>query len=62
MDAVVRLLVVAALTIDAVVHLQLADYYQSAVPDGIGQGNLFRIEAAFGVVVSCWWARLPRFS
>ncbi|MBW4096304.1 MAG: hypothetical protein HIU81_13540 [Acidobacteria bacterium] len=51
---VVRLLVVAALAIDAVVHLQLADYYPSAVPDGIGQGNLFRIEGAAAAVVGLY--------
>jgi hypothetical protein len=45
-----RLLVVAGLVVDAVVHLRLAHGYQLAQPGGIGQGNLFRIEAAVAVL------------
>ncbi|MFH5880167.1 hypothetical protein [Arthrobacter sp. NA-172] len=54
MDIVLRLLVVAALVIDAIVHLQLAPGYQLAAPDGIGQGNLFRLEAAAALVVGLY--------
>lgn len=44
-----RVLIAAALAIDAVVHLQLAGLYDQAAPGGIGQGNLFRIEAGFAI-------------
>jgi hypothetical protein len=54
MDIVLRLLVAGALAIDAVVHLQLASYYQTAVPAGIGQGNLFRIEATVAILVGLY--------
>lgn len=45
-----RVLVPAGLLVDAVVHLRLASGYQLAQPDGVGQGNLFRIEAALAVL------------
>jgi hypothetical protein len=48
----VRLLTAAGLVVDAVVHLQLASGYQQAAPGGIGEGTLFRIEAAVAVVVA----------
>lgn len=51
---VLRLLISAALAIDAVVHLRLASYYQSAAPAGIGQGNLFRIEAAAAILAGLY--------
>ena len=35
-------------------HLQLAPDYQLAAPAGIGQGNLFRIEAVAAVLVALW--------
>lgn len=54
LDGVLRVLVVAALVIDAVVHFQLAPYYQAAAPGGIGQGNLFRIEAAAAVIAALY--------
>ncbi|WP_284980415.1 hypothetical protein [Arthrobacter sp. fls2-241-R2A-200] len=41
-----RVLIVVTLGIDAVIHARLAPGYQSAAPDGIGEGNLFYIEAA----------------
>ncbi|MEW1808732.1 hypothetical protein [Pseudarthrobacter sp. NPDC080039] len=43
---ILRLLTVAALAVDALIHARLAPGYQSAAPDGIGEGNLFYIEAA----------------
>ncbi len=49
-DITLRSLTAAALLVDAVLHLQLAANYQLAAPGGIGQGNLFRIEAALAVV------------
>jgi len=42
----VRGLTTAGLAVEAVIHLQLAPVYQLAAPSGIGQGNLFRVEAA----------------
>ncbi|MFB9712935.1 hypothetical protein [Arthrobacter methylotrophus] len=53
-DVVLRLLVVAALVIDAVVHFQLAPGYQLAAPGGIGQGNLFRLEAAAALLAGLY--------
>ncbi|MGX7678968.1 hypothetical protein ACSMXN_08715 [Jatrophihabitans sp. DSM 45814] len=43
--AALRLTTAAGLAVDAVVHAQLASSYQLAAPGGIGQGNLFRVEA-----------------
>jgi len=51
---VLRVVTAAGLAIDAVVHLQLAPTYQLAAPAGIGQGNLFRIEAALAVLAALW--------
>lgn len=45
-ELTLRVVVVAALAVDCVVHLQLAGALQMAAPDGIGGGNLFRIQAA----------------
>lgn len=47
-----RVLVVAGLAVDAYVHLHLAGTYQLVHPQGIGQGSLFRIEAAVAIVVA----------
>jgi hypothetical protein len=49
-----RILTVAALAVDAVVHLHLAPGYQLGNPAGIGQGNLFRIEAVAAIVVGLY--------
>jgi hypothetical protein len=49
-----RVLVSAALAVDAIVHLRLASDYQLAAPGGIGQGNGFRIEAAVAVAVGLY--------
>lgn len=51
---VLRLLVVAALTVDAVVHLRLAAGYQVGQPAGIGTGNVFRIGAALAVLAALY--------
>lgn len=45
-----RAVIVLGLLVDAVIHLQLASVYQLAAPAGIGQGTLFRIEAAVAVL------------
>jgi hypothetical protein len=37
---------------DAVIHLDLAGQYQAAAPGGIGQGTLFRIQAAAALLVA----------
>lgn len=50
----VRLVVVAALTLDAVVHLRLAPGYQLGQPAGIGAGNLFRIAAAAAILAALY--------
>lgn len=47
-----RLVVVVGLVIDAIVHLQLAGTYDLAAPAGIGEGNLFRIEAVAALLVA----------
>ncbi|GAB4081014.1 hypothetical protein [Modestobacter muralis] len=51
-DAALRLVVAAGLAVDAVVHLRLAPGYQLADPTGIGQGNLFRVEAVVAALVA----------
>lgn len=51
-DVVLRLLTAAALVVDAVVHLRLAPGYQLAAPEGIGAGNLFRVEAVVAVLAA----------
>ncbi len=53
-ELIVRILVVAALAVDAVVHLRLAPNYQVAAPDGIGGGNLFRIQAIAAIVAALY--------
>ncbi|MBT2534330.1 hypothetical protein J7E83_19805 [Arthrobacter sp. ISL-48] len=45
-----RVLVAAGLVTSAVIHLRLASGYQQAAPGGIGQGNLFRIQAAVAIL------------
>ncbi|GAA2503393.1 hypothetical protein GCM10009858_46760 [Terrabacter carboxydivorans] len=51
---VLRLVVAAALVVDAVVHLRLASGYQQSAPSGIGAGNIFRIEAAAAIIMAAW--------
>jgi hypothetical protein len=50
----IGLVVAVGLVVDAVVHLRLAPDYQLAAPDGIGQGNLFRIAAVAAVLSALW--------
>ncbi|MDQ3615559.1 MAG: hypothetical protein M3393_02840 [Actinomycetota bacterium] len=49
-----RLLTVAGLAVDAIVHLRLAAGYQVAYPDGVGGGNLFRLEAVGAIVAGIY--------
>ncbi len=49
-DFALRGITAAGLLVDAVLHLQLAANYQLAAPGGIGQGNLFRIEAVLAIL------------
>jgi hypothetical protein len=51
---VLRVLVPAALVVDAIVHLHLAHGYQQAQPGGIGEGTLFRLEAVLALVSAAW--------
>ncbi len=53
-DILLRLLIAAALVTDAVVHLDLASGYQLGAPGGIGEGNLFRLEAAVAILVGLY--------
>ncbi len=53
-DVLLRITTAAALGVDALVHLRLAPGYQQAAPQGIGAGNLFRVEALLAVVVAAW--------
>ncbi len=51
-EPLVRVLVVAALTVEAVVHLRLADTMQLAAPGGVGGGALFRVQATVAAVAA----------
>jgi uncharacterized membrane protein len=52
--------VIAALAIDAYVHLHLASSYASARSGGVSEGDLFRIEAALATVAAALLVR-PRW-
>lgn len=49
-----RVAVAVGLGVDAYIHLRLAGGYQQANPDGIGQGNLFRLESAAAIAAGAW--------
>lgn len=51
---VLRVVVAAALAVEALIHLRLAPGYQQSAPDGIGAGNLFRLQAATAIVAAVW--------
>lgn len=53
-DLVLRGMTAAGLFVEAAIHLELAADYQLAAPAGIGQGNLFRIEAALALLAGLW--------
>lgn len=54
MNVVFRILIAAALVVDAIVHFSLAANYQQAAPDGIGAGNIFRIQAVLAVLAAIY--------
>lgn len=47
-----RVVTATGLVVDAVIHLRLASGYQQAAPGGIGEGNLFRIQAVVALLVA----------
>lgn len=49
-----RVLVVAALVVTAVIHLQLAPGYQQVPHDGIGQGTLFQVQAVASLAAALY--------
>jgi hypothetical protein len=49
-----RVLIAAGLIVSAVIHFQLAPGFQQAAPDGIGGGNLFRIQATVAVLAALY--------
>ncbi|MHC6231830.1 hypothetical protein ACX5I6_20050 [Arthrobacter sp. MMS24-T111] len=51
---ILRVLAAAALAVDAAVHAQLAPGYQSAAPEGFGEGNLFLAEAVVAAVAGLY--------
>jgi hypothetical protein len=51
---ILRVLAAAALFVDAIVHARLAPGYQSAAPEGLGEGNLFLAEAAAAAVAGLY--------
>jgi hypothetical protein len=53
--------VIAALAIDAYVHLHLASSYASARSGVVSEGDLFRIEAALAIVVAAALLVRPRW-
>jgi len=53
-DLALRGMTAAGLFTDAAIHLELAADYQLAAPAGIGQGNLFRIEAGLALLAGLW--------
>lgn len=61
-EVAVRVVVVLALVIDAVVHLRLASNFQLAAPGGIGGGALFRAQAGLALVTALYllFSRTPR--
>jgi hypothetical protein len=46
------MLTAVALVVDGAVHLHLAPGYQAGAPQGIGQGNLFLLEAGVALVAA----------
>lgn len=62
-ELTLRVAVAAALAVDCVVHLQLADAIQLAAPGGIGGGALFRGQAiAAGLAAVLLLATRRRFA
>lgn len=53
-SALLRLVVVSGLGVDAYVHFDLAAGYQLAAPGGVGGGTLFRLEATAALLAGLW--------
>ncbi|UUL75543.1 hypothetical protein NG819_15255 [Pseudarthrobacter sp. Fe7] len=51
---VLRVLAAAALAVDAAIHFRFAPGYQSAAPEGFGEGNLFLAEALTAAVAGLY--------
>ncbi|NJC23340.1 hypothetical protein BJ994_002416 [Arthrobacter pigmenti] len=51
---VLRVIIAVGLAVDAYVHFVLAPQYQFAYPDGIGGGNLFRIQAVVAILAAIY--------
>lgn len=54
MMLVLRIVIAAALVVDAVIHLQLAPGYEQAAPGGIGQGTLFVIQSIVAILIAVY--------
>ena len=52
--ALLRAATAAGLAADAAVHAQLAPDYQAAAPGGIGEGNLFLLEAGTAALAALY--------
>ncbi|MFI8484097.1 hypothetical protein [Streptomyces rubrogriseus] len=58
----VRVLAAAGLAVDAYLHAHLADRYDAIASSVVGQGTLFRLEAALAALAALLvlvWRRLP---
>ncbi|MCX6500624.1 MAG: hypothetical protein NTU93_17815 [Arthrobacter sp.] len=52
LDLALRALTAVALLTDAGIHIHLAPGYQAGLPQGIGQGNLFLLEAGVAALAA----------
>lgn len=59
LEPVLRWVVVAALGVDAVVHLRFAPAIQLAAPGGIGGGWLFRLQAVAAILAALYLILRP---
>ena len=53
-DLVLRVVVAAALAVEAFIHLRLAPGSQQSASEGIGAGNLFRVQALVAILAGLW--------
>lgn len=54
MMLVLRIVIAAALVVDAVVHLMLAPGYEQAAPGGLGQGTLFVVQSIVALLIAVY--------
>ena len=59
-ERIARAVVVVGLAVDAYVHLSMAPVMDLAAPDGIGGGNLFRLQGGAAAAVAVLLLVLPR--